>query len=108
MGTAPRSEQRAAQRRRKAVRLYRGGTPVKVIAGKLKQSVSWVYKWITYQAQHLWTRFRSGSRAPHHQPNQTPLVVERRVLRVRQHLVRHRSPETRFAGIGARTIQSEY
>jgi hypothetical protein len=108
MGKAPRSEQLAAQRRRKAVRLYRGGTPVKVIAGQLKQSVSWVYKWITYQAQHLWTRFRSGSRAPHHQPHQTPLVVGRRVLRLRQHLGRHRSPEARFAGVGARTIQSEY
>jgi hypothetical protein len=108
MGQAPRSEQRATQRRRKAVRLYRGGTPVKVIAGKLKQSVSWVYKWIAYQAQHLWTRFRSGSRASHHHPNQTPCVVERRVLRLRQHLVQHQSPDTRFAGVGARTIQSEY
>jgi transposase len=98
----------AAQRRRKAVRLYRSGTPVKVIAGKLKQSVSWVYKWIAYQAQHLWTRFRSGSRAPPYQAHQTPRVVERRVLRLRQHLVQHRSPDARFAGVGARTIQSQY
>ena len=108
MGQAPRSEQLAAQRRRKAVRLYHSGTPVKVIAGKLKQSVSWVYKWIVYHAQHLWTRFRSGSRASHHHPNQTPRVVERRVLRLRQILVQHQSPDTRFAGVGARTIQSEY
>jgi len=108
MDKAPRSEQLAAQRRRKAVRLYRGGTPVRVIAGKLKQSVSWVYKWIVYQAQHLWTRFRSGSRAPYHQANQTSLVVERRVLQLRQHLVRHQSPDARFAGVGPRTIQSEY
>src|SRR3990172_7265892 len=108
MDKAPRSEQRAAQRRRKAVRLYRGGTPVKVIAEKLKQSASWVYKWIAYQAQHLWTRFRSGSRAPHYHPNQTPRVVERRVLRLRQHLVQHTSPDARFAGVGARTIQREY
>jgi len=108
MGQAPRSEQRAAQRRRKAVRLYRDGTPVRVIAGKLKQSVSWVYKWIAYHAQHLWTRFRSGSRASYHHPNRTPRVVERRVVRLRQHLVQHQSPDTRFAGVGARTIQSEY
>jgi putative transposase len=108
MGQAPRSEQLAAQRRRKAVQLYRSGIPVRVIAGKLKQSVSWVYKWIAYHAQHLWTRFRSGSRASHHHPNQTPRVVERRVLRLRQHLVQHQSPDTRFAGVGARTIQSEY
>jgi hypothetical protein len=109
MGKTPRSEeQQAAERRRQAGRLYRQGTPVTVIAEKLKQSVSWVYKWITYQAQHLWTRFRSGSRAPHHHPNQTPPVVERRVLRLRQHLVRHTAPDARFAGVGARTIQRGY
>jgi hypothetical protein len=90
------------------VRMYRNGAPVAAITGKLKQSQSWVYKWITYRAQHPWTRFRSGSRASHHHPNQTPLVVERRVLRLRQRLVRHASPGTRFAGIGARTIQREY
>ena len=108
MGKAPRSEQLAAQRRRKAVRLHRNGTPVTVIAGKLKRSVSWVYKWIAYHAQHLWTRFRSGSRAPHHHPSQTPAAVQRRVLRLRQHLVRHTAPDTRFAGRGARTIQHNY
>ena len=109
MRKTPRSEeQKAAQWRRKAVRLYRKGVPVTAIAKKLKQSGSWVNKWIAYQAQHLWTRFRSGSRAPHHHPNQTPPVVERRVLRLRQHLVRHTAADTRFAGIGARTIQREY
>ena len=108
MGKAPRSEQRAAQQRRKAVRLYRSETPVTVIAGKLKRSVSWVYKWIAYHAQHRWTRFRSGSRAPHHHPNQTPATVQRRVLRLRQHLVRHIAPDTRFAGRGARTIRRKY
>ena len=108
MDKVPRSEQLAAQRRRQAVRLYQRGTPVKVIAGRIKRSVSWVYKWIAYQAQHLWTRFRSGSRAPHHHPNRMPPVVARRVLHLRRYLVRHRSPQTRFAGVGARTIQREY
>jgi hypothetical protein len=91
-----------------AVRMYRDGAPVAAIARKLKHSQSWVYKWITYRAQHPWTRFRSGSRASHYHPNQTPVVVECRVLRLRQRLVRHASPDTRFAGIGARTIQREY
>jgi len=108
MAKAPRSEQLAAQQRRRAVRLYQGGTPVTVIAEKLKRSVSWVYKWIAYRAQHLWTRFRSGSRAPHQHPNQTALVVERRVVRLRRHLEQHTSPDARFAGVGARTIQHEY
>jgi hypothetical protein len=35
-------------------------------------------------------------------------VVERRVLSLRHYLERHKSPTTRFAGIGARTIQREY
>jgi hypothetical protein len=104
----PQSEQLAAQRRRQAVRLYHRGAPVKVIAGKLKRSVSWVYKWIAYQAQHLWTRFRSGSRTPRHHPNRMPQVVARRVLHLRHYLERHASPKTRFAGEGARTIRREY
>jgi hypothetical protein len=108
MDDASRAEQTAARRRRMAVRMYRDGAPVAAIARKLKQSQSWVYKWITYRAQHPWTRFRSGSRASHYHPNQTPVGVERRVLRLRQRLVRHASPDTRFAGIGARTIQREY
>jgi putative transposase len=108
MGHASRAERSAAQRRRMAVHLYRRGMPVTAIAYKLRQSRSWVYKWIAYQARHPWTRFRSSSRASQHHPNQTPVVVERRVLSLRQHLVHHATPDTRFAGVGARTIQREY
>jgi hypothetical protein len=108
MGQASRFERAIARRRRMAVRMYRCGTPVKVIVEKLRQSRSWVYKWITYRTQHPWTRFPSGSRAPHHHPNQTLPVVERRVLRLRRQLVRHTTPGLRFAGVGARTIQREY
>ena len=108
MGHASRAERTAAQRRRMAVRMYCSRVPVATIARKLKHSRGWVYKWIAYRAHHPWTRFRSGSRASHHHPNKTPGVVERRVLRLRQQLVHHAAPDTRFAGIGARTIQREY
>jgi hypothetical protein len=108
MGRMTRAEHLDAQRRRMAVHLYRARVPVKTIAQKLKQSTSWVYKWIRYQATHLWTRFRSATRAPHHHPNQTPAAVERRILRLRKQLVQHRPRHRRFAGIGARTIQHEY
>ena len=108
MGRMTRVEPAEAQRRRWAVRLHKAGVPVKVIAQKLKQSTSWVYKWIRHQAHHLWTRFRSASRAPHRRPTQTPPSVARRILRLRQQLVRHTSRRLRFAGIGARTIQHEY
>jgi len=101
-------DQSNARQRRVAAQLYRAGQSVKSIVQKLKRSRSWVYKWIKHHLQHPWTRFRSGSRAPHHHPNRTLLVVERRVLRLRQHLEQHATPDTRFAGIGARTIQSEY
>jgi len=108
MHSTKRSDQAHARQRRIAVRLYQAGQSVKRIVQKLKRSRSWVYKWIAYRLQHPWTRFRSGSRAPHHHPNQTPGVVTRRALRVRQRLVRHTSPAVRFAGVGARTIQREY
>ncbi len=108
MGRMTRAEPVEAQRRRSAVRLYKAGVPVKTIAQKLKQSTSWVYKWIRHQAQHLWTRFRSPSRAPHHRPTQTPLQVERRIVRLRKQLVRHKPRRLRFAGIGAHAIHREY
>ncbi len=108
MGRITRAEYGDAQRRRMAVRLYRAGLAVTAIARKLKQSISWVYKWINYHARHPWTRFHSASHAPYHRPTQTPEVVERRILRLRRQLVRHRPRSLRFAGIGARTIQHEY
>ena len=108
MRSTKRSDQSDARQRRLAVQLYRAGQSVKRIVQKLKRSRSWIYKWITYRAQHPWTRFRSGSRAPAHHPNQTPRVVARRVLRLRHRLVRHTAPGVRFAGVGARAIQGEY
>lgn len=108
MRSTKRSEQADARQRRLAVQLYRAGQAVKSIVQKLKRSRSWIYNWITYREKHPWTRFRSGSRAPSHHPNQTPPVVERRALRLRQRLVRHTAPGVRFAGVGARAIQREY
>jgi transposase len=108
MGHTRQLDQFDAQQRRIAVHTYRAGKSVKDIARKLKRSLSWVYKWIAHQAQHPWTRFRSGSRASHSHPNQTPTVIERRVIRLRQQLVRRKPSRLRFAGIGARTIQREY
>jgi hypothetical protein len=97
-----------AQQRRITVRQYRDGISVTDIVRELKRSASWVYKWVRYQRQHPWTRFQSGSRAPHDHPNQTSVVTERRVLHIRDQLVQHTAPRLRFAGVGARTIQREY
>jgi putative transposase len=108
MCSTTQSDQVEAQQRRAAVQLYRAGVSVKNVVRKLNRSRSWVYKWVKYRTQHPWTRFRSGSRAPHHHPNQTPAATERRVLRIRDQLVRRTVPGLRFAGVGARSIQREY
>jgi hypothetical protein len=67
-----------------------------------------VYKWVRYRAQHPWTRFRSTSRAPHRHPNQTPLISERRIIRLRHQLVRRTPRRLRFAPVGAHTIHHEW
>jgi hypothetical protein len=102
------SDQKDAQRRRMAVKLYRAGIPATEVARRLHHSRSWVYKWVHYRAHHPWTRFRSASRAPHHHPNQLSAKSERRIARLRQLLIRHRQPRLRFTSVGARAIQKEW
>jgi len=108
MRATKRTDQSDARQRRLAVQLYRAGQSAQHIVQKLRRSRSWLYKWIDYRARHPWTRFRAGSRAPHQHPNRLPQVVTGRVLHLRRYLMQHKSPETRFMGVGARTIQGEY
>jgi hypothetical protein len=108
MSRNTRSDHKDAQRRRMAVKLYRTGTPATEVARRLHRSRSWVYKWVQYRAYHPWTRFRSAPRAPHHHPNQLSARSERRIVRLRQLLMRHRRPRLRFASVGVRTIQREW
>lgn len=108
MCPAIRSDQAEAQRRRTAVKMYRAGTSAPTIADKLHHSRSWVYKWVTYRAQHPWTRFRSRSRASHHHPNQISKVSEKRIIRLRRQLAPRAPRRLRFAPVGARSIQREW
>jgi transposase len=91
-----------------AVQLYRAGIPATEVARQFHHSRSWVYKWVAYRAHHPWTRFRSAPRAPHHHPNQLSAKSERRIVRLRQLLMRHRQPRLRFTSVGVRTIQKEW
>ena len=108
MSRNSRSDDKDAQLRRTAVKLYRSGTPATEVARQLHRSRCWVYKWVHYRAGHPWTRFHSASRAPHHHPNQLSAQSERRIVRLRQLLMRHRQPRLRFTSVGARTIQKEW
>ncbi len=103
-----RSDDKDAQLRRTAVKRYRSGIPATEVARQLHRSRYWVYKWAHYRADHPWTRCRSASRAPHHHPNQLSVKSERRIVHLRQLLMRHRQPRLRFALGGARTIQKEW
>lgn len=81
-------DQADAQLRRTAVKMYRTGTSAEDVARKLHRSRSWVYKWVRYRAHHPWTRFRSASCAPRSHLTRTPVRSERRIVRLRQQLVK--------------------
>jgi hypothetical protein len=108
MSRKTRSDQKDAKLRRMAVKLYRTGTSATEVARRLHRSRNWVYKWVDYRAHHPWTRFCSAPRAPHHHPNQLSARSERRIVHLRQLLMRHRQPRLRFASVGARTLQKEW
>jgi hypothetical protein len=97
-------DQADAQLRRAAVKMYRAGISAESVARKLHRSRSRVYKWIRYRAHHPWTRFRSASCAPHSSPTRTPVRSERRIVRLRQQLVKRAQARLGFAPVGARTI----
>jgi hypothetical protein len=90
-----------ARLRREAVKRYRAGQSVAEIALALHRSRRWVYHWVAYQRGHPHTHYRSGSRAPHHHPNQTARPIVRHIVRLRATLEHRRKP------IGARTIHRE-
>ena len=108
MSRTTRSDHKDAQLRRTAVKYYRAGIPAAEVARQLHRSRSWDYKWVQYRNQHPWTRFRSASRASLHHPNQLSAKSDRRIVRLRQLLMRHCQPRLRFALVGVRTIQKEW
>lgn len=108
MSRNTRSDHKDVQLRRTAVNRYRAGIPAAEVARQLHRSRSWVYKWVAYRAHHPWTRFRSASRASLHHPNRLSAKNERRIVRLRQLLMRHRQPRLRFTLVGARTLQKEW
>jgi len=108
MSRNTRSDHKDAQLRRTAVKRYRSGISAKEVARQLHRSLSWVYTWVAYRSHHPWTRFRSAPRAPHHHPTELSAKSVRRIVHLRQLLMRHRQPRLRFASVGARTIQKEW
>jgi putative transposase len=93
--------------RQQAIRMRLAGDPILWISQTLRRSEAWVRKW--------WQRYLTAggaglydlTRARHTIVNRTPMHIERAVLAIRRRLVARATPETRYALVGAPTIQQE-
>ena len=93
--------------RQQAIRMRLAGDTVLFICQTLHRSEAWVQKW--------WHRYLVAggdglydlSRARHQVVNRTPAHVERTILAIRRRLAAHATVHTRYALIGAPTIQQE-
>jgi hypothetical protein len=83
------------------------GDSIPLICQTLHRSDAWVRKW--------WQRYLSAggeglydlTRARHTIVNRTPVHIERAILGIRRRLAARSTPQTRYALLGAPTIQQE-
>lgn len=93
--------------RQQAIRMRLAGDTIPLICQTLHRSDAWVRKW--------WQRYLTAggeglydlTRARHNVVNRTPVHIERAILSIRRRLAAHTTPQTRYALIGAPTIQHE-
>ena len=93
--------------RQQAIRMRLAGDSVLLISQTLRHSNAWVRKW--------WQRYLTAggeglydlTRARHTIVNRTPMHIERAVVAIRRRLEARATPETRYAFIGAPTLQQE-
>jgi len=93
--------------RQQAIRMRLAGETVPHICQTLHRSEAWVQKW--------WQRYLAAggdglydlTRARHHVVNRTPAYLERAILAIRRRLAARATAQTRYALIGAPTIQQE-
>jgi len=93
--------------RQQAIRMRLAGDSVSLISQLLRRSEAWVQKW--------WQRYLTAggeglydlTRARHTVVNRTPAHLERAILGIRRRLAARATSQTRYALIGAPTIQQE-
>ena len=93
--------------RQQAIRMRLAGDSVPLISQTLQRSEGWVRKW--------WRRYLTAggeglydlTRARHTVVNRTPAHIERAILAIRRRLAARATSETRYALVGAPTIQQE-
>ncbi len=90
-----------------AIRMRLAGETVFQICHSLKRSEAWFHKWwpryVESGAEGLYDLTRANTQVV----NRTPPHIERAVLSIRRRLAAHSTPQTRYALVGAATIQEE-
>ncbi len=93
--------------RHQAIRMRLAGDSVPLICGTLRRSNRWFHKWWQRYLELGTEGLYDLTRANPHVVNRTPLHIERAVLSIRRRLAAHATPQTRYALVGAATIQTE-
>jgi len=93
--------------RLQAMRMRLAGEPVLVICRTVHRSKAWCQKWWERYLELGTEGLYDLTRANYHVVNRTPPHIERAVLSIRRRLAAHATPQTRYAYIGAATIQAE-
>lgn len=93
------------EQRREAIRRFLQGESPPAICASLQRSLPRLYKWWARYEPDDEESLHDGARAPHRIWNRTSPQLERMVVQVRQRLVAHATPRTRYTLVGAPTIQ---
>ncbi len=93
--------------RHQAIRMRLAGEPALQICRTLQRSSMWLHKWWQRYLELGTEGLYDLTRANQHVVNRTPPHIERAVLGIRRRLAAHATPQTRYALVGAATIQTE-
>jgi hypothetical protein len=95
------------EERLKAIQMYLDGANITDICNDLNRTRPWFYKWLNrYEIQGV-EGLESRSRAPLNVANKTSPAIETEIVKIRGVLQAGNSPETKYAHIGADSIQWE-
>src|SRR6266705_2103015 len=92
--------------RHQAIRMRLAGESVPLICHAMRRSSRWFHKWWQRYLELGTEGLYDLTRANQHVVNRTPLHIERAVLSIRRRLAAHATPQTRYAFVGAATIQT--
>lgn len=99
--------EKAYERRWKAIQLYEKGYGFDQILQLVRRSRGWLSKWLRRYRQEGKEGLQDQSRAPKRVWRKTPEWMVRKILAIRDWLESHNARRSAFTGIGAEVIQWE-